>query len=331
MKKRSDDPPILGNGGISERSGTKDRKRRKRKRRRKSRRNKKEQKQKRRRRRKRPLGMLMMEKVKNENYDDSADFEDEIPLNYPARDYESYEDGTNRFDKRFLLHSFEENDDRIVVRHRNPLRKRIPSRKRKRIRYQDIFDSQDYIERFHPIVDRFYDKDFAERYQTFEDRRYDDNRFLTTQERFDDVTFKTMDDRNDGNVANKNVNRYQTTTDRYDDKYDYVDSYPKIQDRFDSNEKYDHAYKYQNLNDNNDRYQTTNTMNGNKNKVDQYQTSNEKVMNEFDEFSDTDDTDDDDGVGFKDVPYDPNVQFNYTPLDYQNYDMDQVSWRLLKT
>jgi hypothetical protein len=324
VKKRSDDSPLPGNGMFSERSESDERKRRRRKKLRKSLRNKRKQKEKQRRRRKRPLGMLMMD-VNYDVDDDSALFQDEAEpnSNYPANDYESFDEDAlnnhryNTLDKRFLFQSF---DVRVRPKAatfgvREPSRRKLKNRRKKRKRFQTIQDDNDeayFDDRRYTIdgkVDRIDDNNNG----------FVDNRFQTIRSRFDD-SFK-----------NNYVGRFQASTptqdrDRYDRKADgkiknvYVDGRYQttaLNDRYDGN---GYTEGYQNV-DNKDgyteRYQKVNDKNV---YTKRYQKVDDKVKNEFDEFAD--DTDDAD---FKDVPYDPNVQFNYTPLDYENYEMDQVS------
>ena len=283
------------------------------------------------------------------NYDDDDDsslFQDEPEpnSNYPANDYESFDEDAlnnhryNTLDKRFLFQSF---DVRVRPKPatfdvKEPSRRKLKNRRKNRKRYQTIQDDGDdayFDDRRYTIdgkVDRIDDNNngFVDRRHTKDGKvdRYDgnnngfvSNRFQTIRSRFDD-SFK-----------NNYVGRFQASTptqdrDRYDRKADakvknvYVDGRyqtTELNDRYDGN---GYTEGYQNVDDKNvytKRYQNVDDKNV---YTERYQKVDGKVKNEFDEFAD--DTDDAD---FKDVPYDPNVQFNYTPLDYENYEMDQVS------
>jgi hypothetical protein len=329
---------------FSERSESDERKRRRRNRLRKSRRNKRKQEQKQRRRRKRPLGMLMMD-VNYDVDDDSALFQDEAEpnSNYPANDYESFDEDVlnnhryNTLDKRFLFQSF---DVRVRPKPatfgiREPSRRKLKNRRKKRKRYQTIQDDGDdayFDDRRYTIdgkVDRIDDNNngFVDRRYTKDGKvdRYDNNNGFVSDR------FQRIRSRLDDSFKNNYVGRFQASTttqdrDQYDRKTDgkvknvYVDGRYQttaLNDRYDGNV---YTEGYQNV-DNKDsyteRYQNVDDKNG---YTERYQKVDDKVKNEFDEFAD--DTDDAD---FKDVPYDPNVQFSYTPLDYENYEMDQVS------
>ncbi len=297
--------------------------------------------------------------------DDSALFQDEAEpnTNYPANDYESFDEDAlnnhryNTLDKRFLFQSF---DVRVRPKPatfdvrpkpstfdvREPSRRKLKNRRKKRKRYQTIQDDDDeayFDDRRYTIdgkVDRNDDSNngFVDRRYTKDgkvDRRYtidgkvdriDDN-----NNGFVDNRFQTIRSRFDDSFKNNYVGRFKASTttsqdrDRYDRKADakvknvYVDGRYQttaLNDRYDGN---GYTEGYQNVDDKNvytKRYQNVDDKNV---YTKRYQKVEDKAKNEFDEFAD--DTDDAD---FKDVPYDPNVQFNYTPLDYENYEMDQV-------
>ncbi len=296
--------------------------------------------------------MLMMD----ENYDvndDSSLFQDEAEpnTNYPANDYESFDEDVlnnhryNTLDKRFLFQSFDvrvrPKPSTFDVRPkpatfgvREPSRRKLKNRRKKRKRYQTIQDDDDeayYDDRRYTIdgkVDRIDDNNngFVDRRYPIDGKvdRYDGNnngkvdRYDGNNNGFVDNRFQTIRNRFDDSFKNNYVGRFQASStsqdrDQYDRKTDgkvkkvYVDGRYQttaLNDRYDGN---GYTEGYQSV-DNKDGY------------TERYQNVDDKVKNEFDEFAD--DTDDAD---FKDVPYDPNVQFNYTPLDYENYEMDQVS------